>query len=155
MMQNLQCMITVELINDIDCDFAPKEATFQQWINAVATHIPTACTDLCITLIDEDESAALNAQYRQKKGPTNVLSFNYEKIPGIVADSLGDLAICAAIVKAEAEAQQKPLESHWAHMTIHGALHLLGYDHIEDNEAEKMEALEIQIMGKLGFKNPY
>ena len=148
-------MITVELINDIDCDFAPKEATFQQWIDAVTTQIPTAHTDMCITLIDEDESALLNEQYRQKKGPTNVLSFNYEKMPGIVADSLGDLAICSTIVKTEAQAQQKSLESHWAHMTIHGTLHLLGYDHIQDDEAEKMEALEIKIMEGLGFGNPY
>ena len=148
-------MITVELINDIDCDFAPKEARFQQWIDAVATQIPTTHRDMCITLIDEDESALLNEQYRQKKGPTNVLSFNYEKMPGITADSLGDLAICANVVKAEAQAQQKSLESHWAHMTIHGTLHLLGYDHIQEEDAEKMEALEIKIMEGLGFGNPY
>ena len=148
-------MITVELINEIDCDFLPLEKEFQQWIHAVTHFIPTNNLHLCITIVDEAESAVLNESYRQKKGPTNVLSFNYEKIPGITADSLGDLAICAAVVKTEATTQRKTLQSHFAHMTIHGALHLLGYDHIQDTEAEKMEALEIKIMEKLGFENPY
>lgn len=148
-------MITVELINDIDCPFSPTEETFQKWVDAVTAYVPTNHAAICITIIDEAESAALNEQYRQKKGPTNVLSFNYESMPGIIADSLGDLAICASVVKTEAIAQQKTLESHWAHMTIHGTLHLLGYDHIQEDEADKMEALEIEIMERLGFENPY
>lgn len=145
----------IELINEISCDFAPTSTLFETWVNAVATEIPVTKKEVCITLVDEAESAALNNQYRQKNYPTNVLSFHYDDIPGFTSDALGDLIICPAVVKKEAETQQKPLLSHFAHMTIHGTLHLLGYDHVNESDAEKMEALEIKIMEKLRFENPY
>lgn len=145
----------VELINEIDCDFAPTESDFQRWADSVAQVLHITTPHLCITLVDETESAALNHTYRQKNYATNVLSFHYEAIPGITPDSLGDLAICPAVIKKEALEQDKTLASHFAHMTIHGTLHLLGYDHITESDAEKMEALEVAIMKQLEFENPY
>jgi probable rRNA maturation factor len=105
------------------------------------------------------ESQELNHQYRGKNKPTNVLSFPFE-IPehlpeGVEIELLGDLIICAPVVEREAQEQNKALLAHWAHMTLHGCLHLLGYDHIEDKEAEEMESLEIEILQKMGFPNPY
>ncbi|MGL5337628.1 MAG: rRNA maturation RNase YbeY, partial [Aeromonas veronii] len=93
--------------------------------------------------------------YRGKDKPTNVLSFPFEAPPGLELPLLGDLVICRQVVEREAEEQGKPLMAHWAHMVVHGSLHLLGYDHIEDEEAEEMEALERDIMQELGFADPY
>jgi len=145
----------VDVINEIKCDFLPEYALFEKWVNAVVAETGTTKQEVCITIVDETESAALNHQYRQKNYPTNVLSFQYEDIPGFVSDMLGDLVICAEVVKKEAEIQQKSLLTHFAHMTVHGTLHLLGYDHVVESDAETMEALEINIMEKLGFENPY
>ena len=97
----------------------------------------------------------LNHEYRGKDKPTNVLSFPFEAPPGIELDLLGDLIICRQVVEKEAEEQSKPLLAHWAHMVVHGSLHLLGYDHIEDDEAEEMESLETEIMQTMGFEDPY
>ena len=102
----------------------------------------------------------MNRDYRNMDKPTNVLSFEFEQPPGLVEldeelPYLGDLIICAEVVIREAREQNKALEAHWAHMIVHGALHLQGYDHIEDEEAEEMEALEIEIMQTLGYENPY
>jgi len=84
-----------------------------------------------------------------------VLSFPFEMPPGIELDLLGDLVICRQVVEQEADEQQKPLMAHWAHMVVHGSLHLLGYDHIDDDEAEEMESLETEILQKMGFEDPY
>jgi probable rRNA maturation factor len=111
--------------------------------------------ELTIRIVDEIESQSLNKQYRNKEKPTNVLSFPFEAPPQIDLNLLGDLVICAPIVSNEAKEQSKHEISHWAHMVVHGTLHLQGYDHIEDDEAEAMEALEIKILTKLGFPNPY
>jgi len=108
-----------------------------------------------IRLVDETEGARLNADYRGKNYPTNVLSFPFEVPPGIPNTHLGDLVICAPVVVGEAVAQGISVEAHWAHLTVHGVLHLLGYDHLEDDEAERMEAEEIRILETLGFPNPY
>lgn len=114
-----------------------------------------------IRIVDEQESAELNEYYRHKQGPTNVLSFPFEWPEGLaVAEDeegvlLGDLVICAPVVEREAVEQHKQLADHWAHMIIHGLLHLLGYDHIKENEAEEMEAKEIAILNKLQIENPY
>jgi probable rRNA maturation factor len=152
-------MITVVLINDADSQNIPASNQFQQWVDAVTTtmsnEIPTNCHEICISIIDQETSADLNETYRQKSGPTNVLSFSYEPTPGVEQDSLGDLAICAEIVESEASTQQKNMTAHWAHLTVHGMLHLLGYDHIAENEAVIMETLETRILQKLGFENPY
>ncbi len=152
-------MITVVLIDDVRDENAPVLKQFQHWVDetlaVVSEKVPGSCTEVCISIIDPDTSAELNQTYRQKSGPTNVLSFTYDPIPGVQPESLGDLAICAELVESEALAQHKKSAAHWAHLTVHGVLHLLGYDHIAEDEAVMMESLEIQILQKLGFENPY
>ena len=117
-----------------------------------------------IRIVDEQESAELNQQYRHKQGPTNVLSFPFESpfLPDDLDEDdepldefLGDLVICAPVVEAEATQQGKSLEAHWAHMVVHGVLHLQGYDHIETAQAEQMEDIERHILAGLGFPDPY
>ena len=132
----------------------PTEAEFQQWLNAAVTPFQ-ADAEVTIRLVDKQESHALNLEYRGKDRPTNVLSFPFEAPPEIEMNLLGDLIICRQVVEAEALEQQKPLNAHWAHMVVHGSLHLLGYDHIEDDEAEEMEGLETEIMQNMGFIDPY
>lgn len=135
-------------------DGLPTEAEFQQWLNAAV--IPfQANAEVTIRLVDEQESHALNLEYRGKDRPTNVLSFPFEAPPGMELELLGDLIICRQVVEKEALEQNKPLTAHWAHMVVHGSLHLLGYDHIEDEEAEEMESLETEIMQNMGFVDPY
>ncbi|KDM91201.1 rRNA maturation RNase YbeY [Photobacterium galatheae] len=132
----------------------PTEADFQRWLEAAVTPFQ-ADAEVTVRLVDEAESQTLNRDYRGKDKPTNVLSFPFEAPPGVELELLGDLIICRQVVEKEAEEQNKPLLAHWAHMVVHGSLHLLGYDHIEDDEAEEMEALETEIMQGLGFANPY
>lgn len=152
-------MIEVVLLNEINDPSTPALEKFQRWIDAVIKKIPekipAQCHEVCISIIDKTSSATLNETYRQKKGPTNVLSFNYDPMPGVPQESLGDLAICASLVEEEARAQDKTTEAHFAHLTVHGALHLLGYDHINDEDAVIMETLEIELLNALGFENPY
>ncbi|WP_096087402.1 rRNA maturation RNase YbeY [Agaribacterium haliotis] len=116
---------------------------------------------LAVRICEPDEIRQLNRDFRNKDKSTNVLSFPFE-LPEHIPDELklelselGDIVICAAVVADEARAQQKNLNAHWAHMLVHGCLHLCGYDHIDDNEAEQMEALEVQILADLNFANPY
>lgn len=111
--------------------------------------------EVTVRIVDSEESQQLNRDYRRKDKPTNVLSFPFEMPPGIELDLLGDLVICRQVVEQEADEQQKPLMAHWAHMVVHGSLHLLGYDHIDDDEAEEMESLETEILQKMGFEDPY
>ena len=138
---------------DVACeDRVPEYPSFERWANAACT---TPDAELSIRIVGLEESAALNETYRHKKGPTNVLSFPCEVPEGVPCPLLGDLVICAPVVEKEALAQEKSSEAHWAHMVIHGVLHLQGYDHIETPDAERMEALEVEIMARLGFANPY
>jgi probable rRNA maturation factor len=131
----------------------PKRREFLKWINAALAQ--QYHQEITLRIVDEAESAALNQQYRHKSGPTNVLSFSYN-IPGERDNTLlGDLVICAPLVAHEAKTQGKTLQAHWAHLVIHGVLHLLGYDHEKDAEADNMEALEIAILAGLKFPNPY
>ncbi|TNG95658.1 rRNA maturation RNase YbeY [Pasteurellaceae bacterium USgator11] len=111
--------------------------------------------EMTVRIVDEAESQDLNRTYRGKDYPTNVLSFPFESPAEVELPLLGDLVICRQVVEREAAEQQKPLLAHWAHMVVHGSLHLLGYDHIEDAEAEEMESLESEIMQALGFADPY
>jgi probable rRNA maturation factor len=110
---------------------------------------------MTIRVVDEDEIRQLNRDYRGKDYATNVLSFESDLPPELDIPLLGDIIICPAVVQREAAEQCKTLDAHWAHMVIHGTLHLQGYDHIEDSEAEAMEALEIAIMQQLGYADPY
>ncbi|MBS0848617.1 rRNA maturation RNase YbeY [Citrobacter sp. JGM124] len=132
----------------------PEESQIQTWLNAVISQFQEEA-EVTVRLVDEAESHELNLTYRGKDKPTNVLSFPFEAPPGIELPLLGDLIICRQVVEQEALEQEKPLIAHWAHMVIHGSLHLLGYDHIEDDEAEEMEALETEIMLALGYADPY
>jgi probable rRNA maturation factor len=132
----------------------PSQADFETWVRvALGNTMDTA--ELTIRLVDVPESQTLNLTYRSKDKPTNVLSFPFEAPPGMDLPLLGDLVICVGVVEQEATEQNKPLQAHWAHMVIHGCLHLLGYDHIIDEEAEEMESLETQLIEGLGFSNPY
>ena len=111
--------------------------------------------ELTIRIVDATEAQQLNETWRQRSYPTNILSFPYESPPGIEIPLLGDLVICAPVVAREAAEQHKTLEAHWAHLVIHGTLHLLGYDHQEEPQALTMETLEINILNHLGYPNPY
>jgi probable rRNA maturation factor len=147
--------VTVDLQNASGSRAVPLRRQFRSWANAALRHVATDMprASLSIRLVDEIESAALNARYRGKPGATNVLSF---PVPaGMPAQLLGDLAICASVVAREAAEQAKDAEAHWAHLTVHGVLHLRGYDHEKPGEARAMEALETKILAQLGYADPY
>ena len=131
----------------------PEEVDFEQW--AKAALVDQADAQLAIRIVDEAESQNLNREYRGKDQPTNVLSFPMQLPDELELPMLGDLVICAPVVAREAEQQAKSLQAHRAHMVIHGVLHLQGYDHLVEEEADAMEALEIKLLQQLGFDNPY
>lgn len=137
-----------------DSSDIPSQDKIQQWLTFILPQFVNEA-ELTIRIVDEQESQYLNNLYRHKDRPTNVLSFPFESPVEMETPLLGDLVICKQIVQKEAQEQNKSLESHWAHMIVHGCLHLLGYDHIDDNEAQEMESIEIDIMADLGFANPY
>jgi probable rRNA maturation factor len=150
--------VIVELMNVSGETAAPSQEEFEGWSNAVLKELNQSeqTFELGIRLVAENESADLNQNFRNKQGPTNVLSFNYEDIlPEAQQNLLGDLAICSQVVIHEANEQHKMVKAHWAHMTIHGMLHLLGHDHQDDKQAEAMETLESNILVKLGYPQPY
>lgn len=132
----------------------PTTEQIEQWATA-AVQPQSDEVEMTVRIVDEAESHALNLNYRGKDRPTNVLSFPFECPDEVELPLLGDLVICRQVVEREAQEQDKPLMAHWAHMVVHGSLHLLGYDHIEDDEAEEMESLETQIMTGLDFADPY
>ncbi len=145
-------------------DNLPTLANFRAWAVATLVHLQKdLATELTIRLVDNDEIQQLNRDYRGKDKPTNVLSFPFEPYEALMAyagdaadiNLLGDMVIAPAVIVAEAQQQHKNVMHHYAHMTVHGVLHLLGYDHIDDEEAEVMEALEIAILQDLGIDNPY
>jgi probable rRNA maturation factor len=131
----------------------PTPEQFATW--ADAARLEGAAGSILIRIVDPEESRQLNHDYRGMDKPTNVLSFPFEAPPGIPEEHLGDLVICAPVVAAEAGEQHKPLEAHWAHMVVHGVLHLQGLDHQNNAEAEEMESLERQILAGLGYSDPY
>ena len=152
-------MLKIDVQYTTDHNDVPSEAQIQEWIRTTLQHtpvaIPTAQRSITICFISREKSAALNQQFRQKSGPTNVLAFEDEPLGPLPADSLGDLAICADVVHEEAQALACSTEAHFAHMVIHGLLHLLGYDHITNDDATIMEPIETQILQSLGFDDPY
>ena len=111
--------------------------------------------ELVVRIVDEAEMTALNQRYRGKLGVTNVLSFPCEPLPGVASGLLGDVVVCAPVVAEEAFRQGKSPEAHWAHLVMHGVLHLQGYDHHHDRDARRMEALETRLLAGLGFPDPY
>lgn len=133
--------------------YIPSRYFLQRWVNKALSK--QVSNQINIRLVSKKESAELNSRYRHKKGPTNILSFPFEPPPGISSAFLGDLVVCAALVNQQAKQQAKTRLAHWAHLIIHGCLHLIGYDHIHEKDANKMEALEIQLLKELGYENPY
>lgn len=127
---------------------------------AIAPELANQRLSASLLLADDAEVHALNRQWRGKDKPTNVLSFPPAPLPPGAAAAgegrpLGDLVICAQVVRSEAREQRKPLAAHWAHLVVHGALHLIGYDHEREPEAKRMERREIAVLRRLGFSNPY
>ena len=132
----------------------PSDEEFRRWVAQVLPKHKQHF-ELTIRVVGLKESQSLNAQFRNKDKPTNVLSFPSDLPEGIDIPLLGDLVVCAPVVEAEAREQNKSLGAHWAHMVVHGTLHLLGYDHEDESEAEAMESLETQILNALNFPAPY
>ena len=147
---NLQLDIQTESAEPV-----PDEDDIRHWIAAALHDQRTEDTEVSVRLVDEAEMAGLNQAWRGKPGPTNVLSFPSDLPLEPALPLLGDIVVCVPVVRREAAAQSKPLQAHWAHMLVHGTLHLLGYDHIEDEQAEAMEALETRILATLDYPCPY
>ena len=140
---------TSKFISDL-----PSKNLFRQWVKAsVAPEIKNG--EICIRFVDEVEMASLNQDFRKKSGPTNILSFPPSSSQEFDPDHLGDLVICVPVVLQEAAAQHKSIVNHFAHLTVHGVLHLQGYDHMTEQEALIMEGLEIAILEALDIPNPY
>jgi len=144
------------VLRDVEQQELPEDGQFKHWVELA---LEGRAASLALRLVDETEGRELNAGYRGKDRPTNVLSFPAELPETVLAaldvPPLGDLVICAPVVNAEARAQGKPAMHHWAHLTIHGVLHLLGHTHNESEPAERMETLETQLLALLGIPDPY
>ena len=153
----MQLYVDLQVVSTDDKNI-PDPESFKKWVETAITAGSDKIreeAELTVRIVDPDESMGLNHQYRNIKKPTNVLSFPFENPPGITLPLLGDLIICKKVVESEAQLQNKTLAAHWAHMVIHGTLHLLGYDHIEQQQALEMENLETQLLTELGFADPY
>jgi probable rRNA maturation factor len=138
---------------EVEEEDIPDTSSIQRWAEKACL-----CDDEVITsvqIVSADEMRELNNTWRSSNKPTNVLSFPMQSPEDVDIKILGDLVLCAEVINTEARQQHKPAQAHWAHMLVHGMLHLQGYDHMEDGEADEMEALEIRILNELGFKNPY
>ena len=148
--------MNTELDLQIACEFdnLPSLEQFALWANKALSQYRDE-SELTIVIADEAQSQQLNNDYRGKNKPTNVLSFEFEAPAGIELPLVGDLVICPAIVLAESIEQEKSFHDHFAHMVIHGCLHLLGFDHIKDEDAKEMESIEKQLLAELGIADPY
>ncbi len=152
--------VWLDIDDDVSSEGLPSETDCTRYISAMLETLSiTQPCSVDIRIVGSAEGRELNAHYRNKDYATNVLSFPADLPEALLAElderPLGDLAICAEIVATEAREQGKPLAAHWAHMIVHGGLHLLGYDHIEADDAARMEPLELQILSCLGIDNPY
>ncbi len=125
----------------------PTTPKFKKWVEAAFKNKKSPA-EITLRIVDNKESTFLNEMYRNKTGPTNVLTFAYDKCSG-------DIILCAPLIAKQAKEQGKPLALHWAHLVVHGCLHVLGYDHIKKADQKKMETLEVKILEELGFENPY
>jgi len=146
--------VNVDIENVSSCKNIPDEIFFRRWVSASLSSQKKPL-EVAIRVINEDESAALNYRFRKKNVATNVLSFPADLPESLNFPLLGDLAICAQVVAREADEQNKGLDAHWAHIIIHGSLHLIGFDHEDDADAEKMEKMETQILSEFYFPSPY
>lgn len=146
------CQVDIDI--QVDSDTLPSDDEVHRWV-AAAVADRLAESEVSVSIVDAETSQRLNGQYRGRDYPTNVLSFPADLPEELGLPLLGDLVVCAEVVEREAREQGKTSQAHWAHMLVHGTLHLLGYDHIEDAEAEQMEALETKIITGFGFAPPY
>lgn len=147
--------LTLEIQRAVDEDGGlPGDEAFRRWAETTLGQYAEP-VELVIRLVDEAESRQLNLSYRGKDSPTNVLSFPFEAPPQVPTPLLGDLVICAPVVAREAQQQGKSPDAHWAHMVIHGLLHLLGYDHLNEQQARLMESQERALLRQLHFPDPY
>jgi probable rRNA maturation factor len=153
--------VSIEVQRAIEQPNIPSDPDIQKWVEAILNVVNyKTAAELTIRIVGREESQSLNSQFRNQNKPTNVLSFESGS-PDFIQEEkeefiyLGDIIICAEIVVSEAKTQKKTEISHWAHMVVHGCLHLMGYDHIIDEEAEVMESIEIKALKVLGYDNPY
>lgn len=146
--------IVLDVQNASTSNSVPSRSSLQSWVSAaIGDRIDSA--ELCIRVVDEAEMTALNEKYRRKRGATNVLAFPQHAVAEIACNLLGDIVICAPVVERETRQQGTSNTAHWAHMVVHGVLHLLGYDHEQQDAAQRMEQLEIEILTALKFPPPY
>ncbi|PKF60503.1 rRNA maturation RNase YbeY [Psychromonas sp. psych-6C06] len=153
----MELFVDLQIASENQADL-PSLTLIEQWV-CIAIDAGSSKTrkeaELTVRIVDSEESQQLNGDFRAKYKPTNVLSFPFQNPPGITLPLLGDLVICKQVVEKEAMEQNKSLNAHWAHMLIHGTLHLLGYDHIIEEDAVEMESLETKLVLQLGFPAPY
>lgn len=145
-------IVDVQIADDVTQEL-PSSEDFTIW--AQAAYFQEKESRLSLRIVGSEESRQLNKAFRDQDKPTNVLSFPMQMPDEIQPSILGDIAICAEVVIDEALEQKKIASGHWAHMVVHGMLHLQGYDHLEDKEAQQMESLEVKILTEMGIKNPY
>ena len=159
MPNNMPNYIDLDIQNPDNISISPSLEELSLWANTAikiaSNNTDDTNFDMTLRIVGETEGKDLNKTYRDKKNATNVLSFPFEAPENIEINLLGDIVICAPVVEKEAQTQHKSPQSHWAHLTIHGTLHLLGFDHVDDNDADIMENLEISAMVSLGFTDPY
>ena len=147
-------MTATVIIENCSDEEAPDPDSIRNWVDATIGERMDAA-ELSIRIVSEAEGAELNARYRGKKGATNVLSFAADLPEVVPLPLLGDIVICASIVLKEAREQGKKTQAHWAHMVVHGTLHLLGYDHVNSDDTKQMECIETDILRSLDFPPPY
>lgn len=145
-------MIHIQKISEKKC---LKKSAIINLVTIVMDFLNYKNYELTIRIVDKDEIKNLNCKYRNKNNPTNVLSFNVDIPKEIKSNYIGDVVICAEVIESEAIKQNKTFNSHFTHIIIHGVLHLLGYNHIEKTDKNKMEDLEVKLLKKIGFDNPY
>ena len=145
--------VQIDLQDDSGCEGVPAASAFDAWVTA-SLRSDYADLEQTICVVDEGRGRELNRQFRGKDTATNVLAFPADS-ELLEYDCLGDLVICAPVVLAEAREQGKTADAHWAHLVVHGMLHLQGYDHQGDADAAAMESLEVEILNTLGYTNPY
>lgn len=147
--------LSTEVQQCSECSDVPSRELMSLWAGRAFSTVAHRDAQVTIRIVDQKEGAELNQRFRQGRGATNVLSFSYADDPHAQGSLLGDIVICAPVAKQEAVTQNKGVDAHWAHLVVHGILHLCGYRHEQEQEAEVMERLEGQILSGLGFPAPY